>query len=166
MPATTLVHGDDHSFVISAPTGWVLDDTSGMGSLIRVVFYPRGQSWSEASTVMYANPLHHKESARAGLEDMIEKDVKAFRKQTPRGMVSVAPAIETVGKRKAEVRWFAPDGTQPVEACAYIPEDGMVMLLVLSSRSADGFQKALPAFQWLVHSYDFVGKDSELQLQP
>ena len=53
-----VVEGDDHLFMVSAPKGWVLDDTSGMGSRIRCVFYPKGQRWATAPTVMYVNPLH------------------------------------------------------------------------------------------------------------
>ena len=33
-----VIEGDDHLFMVSAPAGWVLDDTSGMGSRIRCVF--------------------------------------------------------------------------------------------------------------------------------
>src|SRR5262249_36024986 len=48
-----IIEGDDHLFMVAAPRGWVLDDTAGMGSRIRCVFYPKGQAWSTAHTVMY-----------------------------------------------------------------------------------------------------------------
>ena len=55
-----VIEGDNHLFMISAPDGWVLDDTSGMGSRIRCVFYRKGEKWASASTVMYVNPLDRK----------------------------------------------------------------------------------------------------------
>ena len=39
-----MVEGDNHLFLISTPAGWVLDDTAGMGSRIRCVFYPDRKS--------------------------------------------------------------------------------------------------------------------------
>ena len=30
------------------PPGWALDDTSGLGAKIRVVLYPKGQTWATA----------------------------------------------------------------------------------------------------------------------
>ena len=53
-----VIEGDDHLFMVAAPKGWVLDDTSGLGSRIRCVFYPKGQTWAAAPTVMYVNPMH------------------------------------------------------------------------------------------------------------
>jgi len=154
---TTLLYGDDHVFAICAPTGWVIDDTSGMGSKIRVVLYPKGQQWATATTVMYANPLHQDAKRPKAMREMIERDILAFRKGNPRGVVLNGPVMPTATEKKAEVRFFAHDGGKPHEAVAYVAEDELVMLLVLSSRSPEDFSKALPAFQLLVKSYNFVG---------
>lgn len=154
---TTVLYGDDHMFAICAPQGWVIDDTSGMGSKIRVVLYPKGQKWATASTVMYANPLHQDAKRPKPIRDMIDRDVVAFRKSNPQGVVLTGPRFPTATEKRAEVRFFAHDGGKPHEAVAYVPEEGLVMLLVLSSRTADDFARALPAFQLLVRSYNFVG---------
>lgn len=154
---TTLLYGDDHVFAICAPQGWVIDDTSGMGSRIRVVLYPKGQKWATASTVMYANPLHQDAKRPKALRDMIERDVASFRKNNPKGVVLNGPVMPTATEKRAEVRFFSHEGGQPHEAVAYVAEDELVMLLVLSARTAEDFNKALPAFQLLVKSYNFVG---------
>ena len=154
---TTLLYGDDHVFAISAPAGWVIDDTSGMGSRIRVVLYPKGQKWASSATVMYVNPLHQSAKTRKSLREMIERDVTAFRKSNPKGAVAVGPLLPTGSAKRAEVRYFSTDGGKPHEAVAYVAEEELVFLLVLSSRTPDGFHKALPAFQSLVKSYNFVG---------
>ena len=154
---TTLLYGDDHVFAICAPSGWVIDDSSGMGSKIRVVLYPKGQKWATAPTVMYVNPLHQDAKRPKPLRDMIAHDMTAFKKNNPKGVVLSGPMMPTATEKKAEVRFFAHNGGKPHEAVAYVAEDELVMLLVLSSRTAEDFSRALPAFQLLVKSYNFVG---------
>lgn len=154
---TTVLYGDNHMFAICAPQGWVIDDTSGMGSKIRVVLYPKGNKWASSPTVMYANPLHQDVKRPKPIRAMIDRDVVAFRKSNPAGVVLTGPRFPTATEKKAEVRFFSHDGGKPHEAVAYVAEDELVMLLVLSARTADDFAKALPAFQLLVRSYNFVG---------
>jgi hypothetical protein len=59
------------------------------------------------------------------------------------------------------VHYFAPDGRTPLEAVSYVPEQDLVMLIVLSSRTAAGFQQALPAYRELVATYAWVGSHRE-----
>jgi hypothetical protein len=155
-PELTILYGDDHAFGIVVPSGWTVDDTSGIGSKIRVVLYPKGQAWATAPNVMYVNPLHQKQEQRRTLRQMIEQDIADFRKQAPHGSVSTQPPLETALGQPAEVRYFARDGGAPTEAVAYVAEDQLVMLLVLQSRDNAGFQKNLPAFRSLVAGYRFV----------
>lgn len=152
----TILYGDDHAFGITPPEGWTVDDTSGLGSHIRVVLYPRGQQWSSAPTVMYVNPLHQKAEARKALPQMIDRDVAEFMKRSPKGRVTAGRPLRTGKAKVAEVRYFAPTGGPPLEAVAYVAESDLVMLLVLSSRDGGGFRNALPAFESLVASYQFV----------
>lgn len=153
----TLLYGDNHAFGITPPQGWTVDDTSGMGSKIRCVLYPKGQTWASAPTVMYVNPLHQKKDLRRTLAQMIAHDIEAFGQRAPRGKVTPGGRLATgVTGKSAEVRYFAPEGGAPTEAVAYVAEDGLVMLLVLSSRDAAGFRRHLPAFESLVGSYQFV----------
>jgi tetratricopeptide (TPR) repeat protein len=49
-----IVHGPKAGFNISAPEGWVVDNESGKGQDMPCVLYPKGESWSNAKTVMYA----------------------------------------------------------------------------------------------------------------
>jgi len=155
------IEGDDHLFMVSAPDGWVLDDTSGMGSRIRCVFYPKGQKWSTAPTVMYVNPLHGYGAKTRTVSTLMSEDEKAFKKRAPRGTVTEAGTIATTGKKAAHVRYFSDDGGPPHEAVAYVPESELVMLLVLSSRTPQGFQQALGAYHKLVESYAWVGSNRE-----
>lgn len=157
----TILYGDNHAFGITPPRGWTVDDTAGLGSKIRVVLYPHGQKWDSAPTVMYVNPLHQKVDSRASLLKLIDREVASFAKRVPQGRVTPGTALRTGKSKAAEVRYFAPTGGAPLEAVAYVAEDDLVMLLVLSSRDAAGFKRHLPAFESLVTSYQFVAGDIE-----
>jgi tetratricopeptide (TPR) repeat protein len=50
-----IVHGPKAGFNISAPEGWVVDNEAGVNQGFSCVLYPKGSSWSDAKTVMYAN---------------------------------------------------------------------------------------------------------------
>lgn len=49
-----IVYGPKAAFNIGAPEGWVLDNESGAGQGLPCVLYPKGESWADAKTVMYA----------------------------------------------------------------------------------------------------------------
>ena len=157
-----VIEGDNHLFMISAPEGWVLDDTSGMGSRIRCVFYPKGEKWTTASTVMYVNPLHGYGVKARTVSALMAEDEKSFHKNAPRGKVTDGGTIQTTGKKTAVVRYFSYDGGPAHEAVAYVPEAELVMLLVLSSKTPEGFQGALAAYRELVQSYAWVASNTEL----
>lgn len=157
-----VIEGDDHLFMVSAPTGWVIDDTSGMGSRIRCVLYPKGQKWSQAATVMYVNPLHGFAAKERKFSMLISDDVREFLKRSPKGRVMDAGNLPTgASGKQAVVRYFSEDGGPPHEAVAYVPEKQLVMLIVLHSRTPQGFQAALPAFKDLVSTYAWVGSNRE-----
>ena len=47
-----VIYGENHSFKLIAPSGWVLDNKSGVSQGIHAVFYKKGESWANAETVM------------------------------------------------------------------------------------------------------------------
>src|SRR6476661_2269703 len=49
-----IVYGPKAAFNIAAPEGWVLDNESGVEQGLPCVLYPKGESWADARTVMYA----------------------------------------------------------------------------------------------------------------
>ena len=158
-----VIEGDDHLFMVAAPPGWVLDDTSGMGSRIRCVFYPKGEKWATAHTVMYVNPLHGFGAKTRTVTTLMAEDEQAFKKRAPRGKVTDAGTLVISEKDNyARLRYFSEDGGPPHEAVAYVPDKDLVMLLVLSSHTPQGFQDALPAYRKMVESYAYVGANRGL----
>src|SRR5918996_4836074 len=53
-PSDGIVRGPKAGFNISAPEGWVVDNEAGKEQELPCVLYPKGSSWSDAKTVMYA----------------------------------------------------------------------------------------------------------------
>jgi hypothetical protein len=52
--AGEIVYGPKAAFNIAAPERWVLDNESGLEQGLPCVLYPKGESWADARTVMYA----------------------------------------------------------------------------------------------------------------
>jgi hypothetical protein len=49
-----IVYGPKAAFKISAPSGWVVDNQSGVSQGMPCVLYPKGSTWAKADAVMYA----------------------------------------------------------------------------------------------------------------
>src|SRR6266446_10499155 len=49
-----IVYGPKAAFNIAAPEGWVLDNEAGAGQGLPCVLYPKGSTWADAKTIMYA----------------------------------------------------------------------------------------------------------------
>ena len=49
-----VVYGPKAAFKIDAPEGWVLDNKSGAKQGLPCVLYPKGSSWADAKTIIYA----------------------------------------------------------------------------------------------------------------
>jgi tetratricopeptide (TPR) repeat protein len=49
-----IVHGPKAAFNIGAPEDWVLDNQAGVEQGMPCVLYPKGESWANGRTVMYA----------------------------------------------------------------------------------------------------------------
>ncbi len=41
---TGLIYGHNHSYFLTAPSGWVIDNESGREENLMAVFYPKGES--------------------------------------------------------------------------------------------------------------------------
>jgi hypothetical protein len=152
-----LVYGKDHAFWVSAPKGWVLDNQSGAPQGLHAVFYRLGSSWSDATTVMYVNTgrLAKGES----LQSFIAGDLARFRERSPNVKMTKESSISTSDKRTADVRRFSGDQWGNDEAVAYIQEDAIVVMIVLTARNRPDFEAARPSLSELVKSYRFMTKD-------
>jgi hypothetical protein len=158
-----IVYGEGYAFMIEAPKGWVLDTRSGVPDGLQAVFYPRGSSWSESPTVMYAAWASKKKEGVTTLQQIIDKDLTNFKKENPSMVITESRPLKTGDGKKALVRLFKGDQGGNFEAVAYVDEKAGVAVLVLTSPEQAAFTKAVPAFEKLVSSYHFYTEDVRIK---
>jgi hypothetical protein len=150
----SLVYGDNHTFFVAAPPGWVLDNHSGLVDGVDTVLYPRGSSWKDSAAVMYA----HVTTRAPGdtLDSFIADDISAFRGPSSKLQIKDGSSIATEHGRFAVVRYFSGDSFGNREAVAYLAEKKVIVAIALTARTQGAFERSLPAFDQLVQSYHFI----------
>jgi len=151
---TGILYGNRHAFTITAPEGWVLDNSSGVNQGLHAVFYPEGSSWKEAETVMYANG-YDKQNVLDTLESFMEGDAESFRNKHPDIEIKDAGTRE-LPRGVASIRHFFGEN---YESVAYIDSEGAVIVIVMSSRTEKEFFVNYGAFLELIDSYFFLTSD-------
>jgi hypothetical protein len=103
---------------------------------------------------MYANGVGR--SSGETLDSFIAEDIQAFRRRSPQIQVNEGSPIKTKDGRVALVRYFSGDQSGNHEAVAYIAENRAFIVLALSARSQDAYQRSLHSFAELVRNYSFI----------
>ena len=156
---TGILYGEDHAFALTAPDGWVLDNTAGISQDIHAVFYPLGGSWEGSKVVFYAKGESKDLKAHQTVSQFMAYDSSQFAAhQRPLKVIDIAPMTLASGKT-ALLRRFVYSQNEVV---AYIDEPGIVAMIVLTARTAADCEAALPSFKDLVRSYVFLG-DNHLE---
>lgn len=150
---TGLLFGTDHAFNFSAPTGWVLDNQSGVQQGLHMVFYPVGQTW-ESSPVMAYGMSVAKDSELRTIEDQVKRTVDDFRSNGSKDYTAEAKEdVKIPGGKTAKVFFFRGDQWGNYEAAGYIEERETINYLVYNSRNKTDFEKNLSAFKSILASY-------------
>jgi hypothetical protein len=158
-----IIYGKNHSFMLTAPEGWIIDNKSGIPNGLHAVFYPKGSSWSKATAMMYANTASKKVAGNETIGKVIEYDISQFKKKSPDLAVKDAEPLPISKGKKAIIKYFSGDNFNNHEAIAYIDENKVVVIIVLSSRSKEEFENSLPAFKELLNSYQFLTEDVRIE---
>jgi hypothetical protein len=156
---TGILYGTDHAFSLTAPSGWILDNQSGVSQGLHAVFYPRGNSWKYSPAVMYGKGESKDIKANQTVEEFIAHDSVQFIQNFPTVTIEQSPAIVTRHGKVAIVRKFIYSQNEIV---AYFDEPKIVAMIVLTARSKGAFEDAYASFEQLVSSYLFMG-DNHLE---
>lgn len=149
------VVGNGVIFALAEPTGWKMDTNSVQNNRLPVVYYPSGQNWKTAPTVMYANTAIN--DCRTSFEAFISKDIHQSKSNSPKLIIKEGGAT-TVDGKKVIMKLFSGDKYGNSEAVAYLDNnDGAFISITLTSRSQQQFDEAFPVFKNLVSSFQFVG---------
>jgi hypothetical protein len=148
---TIVLESDGNSFAIEGPKGWIANRKAGRRLGVCCVYYPSG-SWDTAETILYPN-IATKRPGRATLQELMDSDLAKFRQDNP-GMSYVDGDMPFNG-RTAKVRYFHGVNDGSSEAVAYIDEEKIVALVVLSSKTEKGLTAALPLLLGVLESYKY-----------
>jgi len=146
---TVILQSEGGSFAVDGPKDWIADRKVGRRLGVCCVYYPKG-SWDRTETIMYPN-IVTKGPGRATLQELMDSDLATFRKDNP-GMTYVDGDIP-FKDRTAKVRYFHGVNEGSSEAVAYIDEEKMVALVVLSSKTEKGLTEALPLLLGVLETY-------------
>ena len=155
-----IVYGPKAAFNIAAPEGWVLDNESRAQQGLPCVLYPKGESWADARTIMYAK-----------IASTQYEDVNAF----------VATAIKELAKRHGKPKEKIASGKthdghdffineypasktySQWERVAYVQLPHAVAYIVLSSRDKASYQKDSPALEAVLKTFTYLEPKSDQQ---
>lgn len=142
------------SFFLTAPNGWVMDDSDAaraQGPM--AVFYRRGESWRTGDAVMYANLLTLLGTAPHAFAATIDAEVARWSATAGDAVVTPLVDIRTGTGDAAKIRKFVSRARQTHEVVAYLRNGSTVPILVVVARSEEALVDAFPDFVRLVKSY-------------
>ena len=148
-----IVYGPKAAFNISAPEGWVLDNQSGADQGLPCVLYPKGSSWQDAETIMYAK------IASTQFED-VGKFVAMAIKEMEKAHGMPKQKVES-GKTGDGQSYFineypATKTYSQWERVAYVQLPRAVAYIVLSSRDEPSYRKYSSALTQVLKSFAYL----------
>ena len=154
-----IVSGPKAAFKIDAPEGWVLDGQAGVDQGMPCVLYPKGSSWADAKTVMYAEMAGPQYEGVNGFVEMAIKEMKA-KHGTPKEKIAS-------GKTKDGHDYFineypATKTYSQWERAGYIQLPQGVAFIVLTSRDQASYRKDADALEKVLKSLVYVEPKSEV----
>jgi tetratricopeptide (TPR) repeat protein len=136
-PAGT-VYGPKAGFNISAPEGWVVDNEAGKEQGMPCVLYPKGSSWRDAKTVMYANIAS---TQFEGVNVFVQTAIKEMEKIRGRPKEKIASGKTKDGHDYFINEYPATKTYSQWERVGYVQLPQAVAYIVLSSRDHASYQK-------------------------
>ena len=144
-----VVYGPKAAFNISAPEGWVLDNESGKEQGLPCVLYPKGQSWADAKTVIYAK------IASTEFEDVnafVATAIREMEKTHGKPKEKIASGKTRDGHDYFINEYPATKNYSQWERVAYVQLPHAVAYIVLSARDKSSYQKDSSALEAMLKS--------------
>jgi tetratricopeptide (TPR) repeat protein len=154
-----IVYGPKAAFKIDAPEGWVLDNESGVNQGMPCVLYPKGESWPDGRTVMYAK------IASTEFEDVNEfvawaiKGMKA-KHGTPKEKIASGKTAD--GRDYFINEYRATKTYSQWERVGYVQLPQAVAYIVLSSRNKTSYSKDASALEKVLKTLVYLEPKSDL----
>src|SRR5438093_9546264 len=132
------VYGPKTGFNISAPGGWVVDNEAGKEQGMPCVLYPKGSSWRDAKTVMYANVAG---TEFEGVNVFVAMAIKEMEKIHGRPKEKIASGKTKDGHDYFINEYPATKTYSESERVGYVQLPRGVAYIVLTSRDKASYQK-------------------------
>lgn len=148
-----IVYGPKAAFNISAPEGWVLDNQSGAEQGLPCVLYPKGSSWQDAKTIVYAK------IASTQFEDVnafVAMAIKGMEKTHGKPKEKIASGKTRDGQRYFINEYPATKTYSQWERVAYVQLPHAVAYIVLSSRDEPSYRKDSGALQEVLKTFVYL----------
>jgi hypothetical protein len=148
-----IVYGPKAAFKISAPGGWVLDNSAGVEQGLPCVLYPKGSTWADAKTIIYAKIAS---TQYTEAETFVATAIKEMEK------------VHGLPKQKIEsgktgdghdyfVNEYAPTKSySQCERIAYVQLPHAVAYIVLSARDDASYRKHAGALKEVLKSFAYL----------
>ena len=148
-----IVYGPKAAFTISAPAGWVLDNSSGVEQGLPCVLYPKDSSWSDARTIMYAKIAS---TQFTDVEAFVANAIKEMQKThgTPKQKIESGKTRD--GRSYFINEYPATKNYSQWERVAYIQLPRAVAYIVLSSRDEASYLKDSGALQEVLKTFMYL----------
>src|SRR5436309_10247061 len=153
------VYGPKAGFNVSAPEGWVVDNEAGKEQGMSCVLYPKGSSWRDAKTVMYANVAGTEFEGVNAFVEMAIKEMKA-KHGTPKEKIASGKTkdghdyfINEYPATKAYSQW---------ERVGYVQLPQGVAFIVLTSRDKASYQKDSGQLEKVLKTLFYLEPKSEV----
>jgi hypothetical protein len=130
---TAIVYAEGGAFLLEAPKGWITDRETGQKNGVCCVWYPEGSTWDGAETVIYPN-IATKRPGQETLHEFMESDLAGFLEHDPELAYEIGDDIPLKDNRIAKVRLFHNINRGSSEAVAYIDEEKIIAVVVMSSK--------------------------------
>ena len=148
-----IVYGPKAAFKISAPAGWVLDNSAGAEQGLPCVLYPKGSSWQDSRTIMYAKIAS---TEFTDVDQFVARSIKEMEKMHGKPKEKVVSGKTGDGKPYFINEYPATKSYSQWEQAAYIQLPGAVAYIILSSRDESSFHKDAPALQEVLKSFAYM----------
>jgi hypothetical protein len=148
-----IVYGPKAAFKISAPEGWLLDNSAGVEQGLPCVLYPKGTTWAAAKTIMYAKIASTQyEDAEAFVATAIKEMEKVH--GLPKQKIESG---KTGDGQTYFVNEYAPtESYSQYERIAYVQLPHAVAYIVLSARNETSYRKHAGALKEVLKSFAYL----------
>ena len=154
---TLKIRGHDFSFLVTEPQGWLIDVESAV-QVANFVMYPEGTRWREAKVMAFSRFFR-----RNGDENLKQFLHSQLAEQVVRCPALKIKSLNLNLKAASHPKIIAKSCTCPGkkrEVIALTETSDYFAIFVLSARDHQAVSNALPSFQELLSSFQWLGNSS------